>query len=228
MARLMHSHLQYLIVGGLALASLTASGCGASKRQLAYAKVQIAELERENQRLDAELAACRADQGHGNGAAVAPAPMDNTSPSPASTGDVTWNGRAAEQVATISNEILFKPGSAVLGDKAKKVLDGVISTVKSNYPDASIRVEGHTDDQGVKRSKDEHKDNWDLSGNRAQAVLHYLIDHGLPASKLGFAGYGMERPVASNASNDGKSKNRRVEIVVITGGGASNPPGPSK
>ncbi|MBA3684240.1 MAG: OmpA family protein [Planctomycetes bacterium] len=213
----MNSHLRYVLVGGLALASLTATGCGSSKRQLAYAKVQISELERENQRLDAELAACRADQGHG--APVAPVnPGDG---SPANTGDVQWDGRAAEQVATISNEILFKPGSAVLGDKAKKVLNDVISTIKSKYPDASVRVEGHTDDQDIKRSKDEHKDNWDLSGNRSQAVLHYLIDHGIAPAKAGFAGYGKERPVASNASNDGKAKNRRVEIVVITGGGAS-------
>ncbi len=208
----MNSHLRYLVVGCLALASLTASGCGSSKRQLAYAKVQISELERENQRLEAELAACLADRGHGPAAA----PVGEPAPGPASNGDVNWNSRDREQVATISNEILFKPGSAVLGDKAKKVLDGVISTIKSNYPDAGVRVEGHTDDQPVRRSKDEHKDNWDLSGNRAQAVLHYLIDHGLPASKLGFAGYGMERPVASNATAEGKTKNRRVEIVVIT------------
>jgi flagellar motor protein MotB len=212
----MKSPLRCVLVGGLALASLTTSGCGAAKRQLAYAKVQISELERENQRLEADLAACRADQGHG---APATGPVDTSTP--AGSDGVDWNDRSREKVATINNEVLFKPGSAVLSDKAKKVLDGVISTIQSNYPDASIRVEGHTDDQPVKRSKDENKDNWDLSGNRAQSVLHYLIDHGLPASKLGFAGYGMERPVTSNGSNDGKAKNRRVEIVVITGGGVT-------
>ncbi len=211
------TYVRLLMLGLMVLASSTLVGCG-KNRDLAYAKVQISELERENQRLEAELAACRAEQGHGSGAM---APAAGTAPDtsvPDSGNGAVWNDREREKVATISNEILFKPGSAVLGDKAKKVLDGVISTIKSNYPDASVRVEGHTDDQPVKRSKDEHKDNWDLSGNRAQAVLHYLIDHGLPASKLGFAGYGMERPLTSNSSEANKAKNRRVEIVVIKNG----------
>ena len=189
--------------------ALILGGCG-SKRELEYKNVQIKELERQNAELEAQLAAALASQGSGP-----VAPTDDSGPMDGGKG---WSVTGVDKdiQISISNEILFKPGSAVLSDKAKSVLDTVISKIQANYPGAAVRVEGHTDDQPVRRSKDEHKDNWDLSGNRAQAVLHYLESHGIPAAKLGFAGYGMHRPVSSNASASGKALNRRVEILVIT------------
>jgi len=185
--------------------TLVLAGCGNS-RELVYKNVQIKELERQNAELEAQLAARGAT----------PFVMPGAEPTTGRIGDIDFSTRDRDIVMTISNEVLFKPGSAVLSDKAKKVLDEAISQIKSKFPNAAVRVEGHTDDQVIKRSKDENKDNWDLSGNRGQAVLHYLLDHGIAAKQLGFAGYGMERPVASNATNEGKAKNRRVEIVVIT------------
>lgn len=192
------------LIGSLAL---ILGGCG-SNRDLEYKNVQIKELERQNAELEAQLAAAQAGQGM-------PAP---THSDPTMTGGRDWTVSNVDKdvMVSISNEILFKPGSAVLSSKAKSVLDQVIAKIKENHPNAAVRVEGHTDDQPVKRSKDEHKDNWDLSGNRAQAVLHYLESHGIPAAKLGFAGYGMERPIASNGTAAGKAQNRRVEILVIT------------
>lgn len=191
--------------------ALVLGGCG-SNRDIEYKNVQIKELERQNAELEAQLAACQAGQGGGQ-----PAAHVDAGPS-APAGGEGWTANTVDKdiSISISNEILFKPGSAVLSDKAKKVLDEVISKIKGSYPNASVRVEGHTDDQIIKRSKDEHKDNWDLSGNRSQAVLHYLVDHGIAAKKLGFAGYGMERPLTSNATAAGKATNRRVEILVIT------------
>ena len=78
-----------------------------------------------------------------------------------------------------------------------------------------MRVEGHTDDQKISRSKDKWDDNWDLSGGRSQKVLHYLLDHGIAASNLGFAGYADQRPLGPNSSEAARAKNRRVDIVVI-------------
>lgn len=198
----------FALVGTLAL---VLAGCG-KNRELEYKNVQIKELERQNAELEAQLAAAQA-----GGQGVAPTHVD-TGPTSGPGGGTGWTSTNVDKDVsiTISNEILFKPGSAVLSDKSKKTLDEVVAKIKSDYPGASVRVEGHTDDQVIKRSKDENKDNWDLSGNRSQAVLHYLLSHGIPASKLGFAGYGMERPVSSNATAEGKAKNRRVEILVIT------------
>ena len=198
-----------VLVGILALGALALGGCG-KNRELEYKTLQIKELERRNAELEAQLAAAQSapQPGPVADAGQAPVVMEGSS-------DINVGTRDQDVVLTIANEVLFKPGSAVLSDRAKKVLDEAISQIKATYPDADVRVEGHTDSEPVRRSKDEHKDNWDLAGNRAQAVLHYLLDHGIASSKLGFAGYGMERPLSTNSSEAAKAKNRRVEIVVI-------------
>jgi len=198
-----------LLVGILALGAIALGGCG-KNRDLEYKNVQIKELERRNAELEAQLAQAQTMPQPG-GAPVTAGSGNAWESSP----DINVGTREQDVVLSISNEVLFKPGSAVLSDRAKKVLDGAISKIQSSYPDADVRVEGHTDNEAIRRSKDEHKDNWDLAGNRAQAVLHYLLNHGVASSKLGFAGYGMERPLTSNSSDSAKAKNRRVEIVVI-------------
>jgi chemotaxis protein MotB len=104
-----------------------------------------------------------------------------------------------------------------LNTHAKETLARVIALINQKYAGASVRVEGHTDNQPIKRSKDKWDDNWDLSGGRSMKVLHYLLDHGIPAKQLAFAGYADQRPVDSNSSDAGRSKNRRVEIAVSQG-----------
>jgi chemotaxis protein MotB len=119
------------------------------------------------------------------------------------------------EVFTVESNVLFKPGSAQLSPQAKASLARVAEIIKQKYPDHYVRVDGHTDNQQITRSKDAWDDNWDLSGGRAQRVLHQLIERGVKAENLGFAGFGQERPVASNSNESGKQKNRRVEIRVI-------------
>jgi chemotaxis protein MotB len=60
--------------------------------------------------------------------------------------------------------------------------------------------------------------NWELSANRAGAVLHRLIEGGIPADRLSMAGYADTRPVASNDTEEGRARNRRVDIVVVLDG----------
>jgi chemotaxis protein MotB len=199
----------------VAIIALALGGCGSKSRELAYKKVQCAELERYVSELEAQNAAKDAElEQLRRGGQVAPV-ATNTQPLP-SGGIGQWGNQDKDITVSIGSDILFKPGSSILSTEAKKGLDRIASDIKGQYPNAKIRVEGHTDSQPIKRSKDENKDNWDLSGNRAQAVLHYLAEQGIAEEKLGFAGYGMVDPVASNSSKDGMAKNRRVKIVVIT------------
>jgi chemotaxis protein MotB len=196
---------RFLVLGVCALTFLTLGGCGSS-RDLAYAKVQIAELERQVADLEGQLAEKNAEIERlraGQGGAVAPAPRE--------PGDGSEFDRSKDHVFSIASDVLFKPGSAVLTSSAKATLDRVISKIKSGYANDDIRVEGHTDADPISRSKDKWEDNWDLSGGRARAVLHYLIDHGINAKQMGFSGYGDVKP----KGND-KASNRRVEIVAIT------------
>jgi len=195
----------------VAIMALALGGCGSKTRELAYKKVQIQELERYVADLEAQLAAKDAELAQLR-AGTAPAPIIvNNEPAPSG-----WQSRDKDVSITLSSDILFKPGSSILSDAAKKALDSVADTIKREYPGAKVRVEGHTDSQPIRRSKAENNDNWDLSGNRSQAVLHYLLSKGVAEDKLGFAGYGMVQPVTPNSSPSGQAKNRRVEIVVIT------------
>jgi len=117
----------------------------------------------------------------------------------------------------LPSSILFNSGQTKLKKAAKSSLAKVCNVLKNDFPDATIRIEGHTDSDPLKRTKDVYKSNWELSALRASNVLHYLVDScRLDPKKLYIAGFGKHQPVASNKSKGGKKKNRRVEIVILT------------
>lgn len=121
-------------------------------------------------------------------------------------GDVT--------TVTLSDTVLFDSGKATLKGTSKKVLDKIASVLNRDYASQKIRVEGHTDNQPIVKSKKLWSDNWDLSCNRAMAVLRYLTSKGVDSKRIYAAGYSFNKPVASNSSASGRAKNRRVAIVV--------------
>ncbi|MEB3287181.1 MAG: OmpA family protein [Vampirovibrionales bacterium] len=115
-------------------------------------------------------------------------------------------------VISITDHILFAPGSADLSQAAKEKLDVVSNALLSvNRP---IRIEGHTDDSPIQTSR--YPSNWELSTARATHIIQYLVQsRRFPPEKLSAAGYGEFHPVANNSSNKGKQKNRRVDIVLL-------------
>ena len=117
----------------------------------------------------------------------------------------------------LPSSILFNSGQTKLKKAATNSLAKVCSVLKKDFPNETIRIEGHTDSDPVKRTKKVYKSNWELSSARAANVLHFLVDKcQLDPKKLYLAGYGKYQPVASNKSKSGKQKNRRVEIVVLS------------
>ena len=117
----------------------------------------------------------------------------------------------------LPSSILFNSGQTKLKKAAKNSLAKVCNVLKKDFPNATIRIEGHTDSDPLKRTKKVYKSNWELSAFRASNVLHYLVDScHLEPEKLYIAGFGKHQPVASNKSKEGKKKNRRVEIVILT------------
>ena len=110
-------------------------------------------------------------------------------------------------VMTESNAIYFRTASAELDDKSEPLLDTGADIAK-RCPSVSFDVEGHTDSVGG------HRYNQGLSQRRAQSVVDYLTHKGVAASRIHAAGYGESRPVASNTSEDGRAKNRRIEFKV--------------
>ena len=102
--------------------------------------------------------------------------------------------------------IHFDTGKATLQPDSEQVL-GEIAKLLTASPALKLRVEGHTDNQGNAAA------NQSLSEKRAQAVVAWLDSHGVNASRLSAEGFGQTKPVADNATEDGRAKNRRVELV---------------
>ena len=88
-------------------------------------------------------------------------------------------------------------------------LDNVIRLMKDN-PTLKIQIGGHTDNVG------KSADNLKLSNDRAQSVVKYLTANGIAAGRLTFKGYGSTEPVTDNNSEEGRAKNRRTELKVIS------------
>jgi OOP family OmpA-OmpF porin len=99
-------------------------------------------------------------------------------------------------------------GRARLAPESNPVLDELARALREN-PSLRIRVEGHTDSEGRARA------NLRLSRSRAAAVRRALIRRGIDRRRVVSQGYGEERPLAENSTPEGRSLNRRVEIVII-------------
>jgi outer membrane protein OmpA-like peptidoglycan-associated protein len=102
---------------------------------------------------------------------------------------------------------LFAVGKADLTDEAKENLQEVSKTL-AEYPDAEVEIEGHTDSTGSAKL------NQDLSERRAENVKNYLIERNIERNRLSAVGYGKDRPIADNKTEEGRALNRRVELVV--------------
>ena len=132
---------------------------------------------------------------------------------PLAAGRVTLiNGRIG-----IRGSVLFALNSDQLQPEGLDVLKSLAGPL-SNYlkaRDEILMVSGFTDDQQVHDSNRHFADNWELSAQRALTVTRTLIAEGVPASSVFAAAFGAEQPVSSNANDEGRAKNRRVEIAPI-------------
>lgn len=117
-------------------------------------------------------------------------------------------------VITFVSEVFFDSGKDKIRQTGTESLQKVAEVLNDKVPDTYVAVEGYTDNRPIKYSG--WKTNWELSSARALAVLHYLVDEGkVSPRRLSANGYGEYRPVASNDTEEGRQKNRRVEIVIL-------------
>jgi chemotaxis protein MotB len=116
----------------------------------------------------------------------------------------------------INASVLFAPGQAVVEENSSKLLEAVALVLKND--DYAIQVEGHTDNIPI---TEKFPSNWELSAVRASSVVRLLIDNGVDATRLTAVGHGENRPVDSNDREEGRARNRRVTIMIL-----STPPEP--
>jgi len=100
---------------------------------------------------------------------------------------------------------LYDSNSSYIRTEAYPLLDEVASILEKN-PEMEVEVQGHTDNTGSAKYNQ-----W-LSEKRAQKVKDYLVSKGIDSSRLEAKGYGLTQPVASNATEEGRAQNRRVEL----------------
>lgn len=120
---------------------------------------------------------------------------------------VTQDVRSGEVAAIVEGDVLFASGQATLRTGAKSTLDQIAGVLNSTYAGLTVRIEGHTDTDPIRKSQ--WKTNDRLSCERAMAVKDYLQSKGVAADGMYVAGFGSTRGKAT------KEQSRRVEIVVI-------------
>jgi len=116
-------------------------------------------------------------------------------------------------VRVLTDQLVFDSGSARPKPESLPLLSKISTLLTSTGIPNDIRVEGNTDDRPISTAA--FRSNWELSTARATAILEVLLNDGVPASRLVVAGYADQRPIAPNTTADGRSLNRRVEIVVL-------------
>jgi chemotaxis protein MotB len=114
-------------------------------------------------------------------------------------------------VVSLEEAGFFESGAAGLRPTSLPVLNRIADLL----PESLLRVEGHTDDVPIHTAQ--YASNWELSSSRASSIARLLLAHtNVHAEQMSVAGYAEFHPVASNATEDGRARNRRVDIVLLT------------
>lgn len=124
--------------------------------------------------------------------------------------NVQISQRRNELVLRLSDGVLFESGNDALEERAARVIARLASELRRRA--VTIRIEGHTDDRPIRTAR--FRSNWDLSTARATAVVARFAAEGIDPPRLSAAGYGEFHPIATNATDEGRKQNRRVDIVV--------------
>ncbi len=111
-----------------------------------------------------------------------------------------------------SFDIRFDTGHALINAELYKQLDALAEFL-NQYPQIRIRIEGHTDNRAIDTPV--FHSNQELSEARAKTIYWYLVQKGIPSERLEIKGYADTKPITSNDTPEGQSKNRRVEVVIL-------------
>ncbi|MFO0617463.1 MAG: OmpA family protein [Polyangiaceae bacterium] len=123
-----------------------------------------------------------------------------------------------ENEIVINEQVQFDTGLATIKKVSDPLLDNVAKVMKDHPEITKIEVQGHTDTKGTPQG------NTVLSDNRAKAVMAALVKRGIEQKRLVAKGYGQDKPIATNETEDGRAKNRRVQFIVLEKNGQPIPP----
>jgi chemotaxis protein MotB len=130
--------------------------------------------------------------------------------------DVTISQLKGKLTVSILDRVMFDSGEAELKPDGESVMRK-IAGILSEHPQLAIHVIGHTDNVPIRpTAHTRFASNWELSAARALAAVHFLTEqNGIDPRRVGAVGYGEFRPVADNATADGRARNRRIEVTIL-------------
>ncbi|HLP78308.1 MAG TPA: OmpA family protein [Candidatus Paceibacterota bacterium] len=131
--------------------------------------------------------------------------------------DVTISKLQGKLTVNILDRIMFDSGEAVLKPDGEAVMRKIAGLL-AEHPQLKIHVIGHTDNIPIRSSaRSRFASNWELSAARALAAVHFLVEQtGVDPHRVGALAYGEFRPVADNATAEGRAKNRRIAITILS------------
>ncbi len=176
------------------------------------------ELQTERDRLVGEQAQLVADrQAALNALAQLEQEISSKLETEVQSGDIAITRRGNDLVVDVADKILFDVGKAEVKEDGQKILSQLAGTLVG-FKDRIVQIGGHTDSARVVSPElvERYPTNWELSTARATNVVRYLQEHNkIPGDRLLAAGFAEYRPTASNRSDRGRQKNRRIEIVLV-------------
>jgi len=128
-------------------------------------------------------------------------------------GKIEISNLRGRMAVKLKDKVLFASGSARIQDEGKEALTKLAEVLKT-MEGRAMRVEGHTDNVPVSKGG-QFASNWELSSARALAVVKHLQKEGVDPSMLSAEGCGQFQPIGDNESPEGRSQNRRIEIVLV-------------
>jgi len=188
------------------------------EKALLLANKENAELVARNRELQSKYESALNNQGQIVMGAALPQEIAGPLDQLAKENSTSVEFDAARGVLKLKSDVTFNKGSADLTPQAKNIVDKVASILNSpsarNY---EFLVAGHTDNTPVSNPATiaaGHKDNMYLSSHRAISVSKELVAQHVSPQRIGYIGFGDQRPIASNTTTEGQSRNRRVEIMI--------------
>ena len=130
--------------------------------------------------------------------------------------DVTISNLQGRLTVNILDRVMFDSGEAILKPDGESVMRK-IAALLAEHPQLKIHVIGHTDNVPIRpEARNRFASNWELSTARALAAVHFLTEKaGVDARRVGAVGYGEFRPLADNATAEGRARNRRIAITIL-------------
>jgi chemotaxis protein MotB len=198
------------------------SSKGESQQRISELRQKIAAMEVENGRLREEVAGLQKAKEEVQKAKEEVQKASQTyeqlldkMKSEISQGQVTISELKGKLTVNMVDAILFDSGKSEVKADGLAVLQKVVDILKT-VKDKAIRIEGHTDNVPIRGAlANRYATNWELSAARAINVTRFLQKQGLDPMILTAAAYGEHKPVSPNDSEEGKAKNRRIEIVLV-------------